>query len=67
MKQRQAIVRLTAKGFRVEVEEILDESRAGDCSTRPIRRLYVPCPGTRTRGANDLELGQAVRRAVAGT
>jgi len=67
MKKRQAIVRLTAKGFRVDVEEILEESRSGDSSTQGIRRLYVPCPGTRTRGANDLELGRAVRRAVAGT
>ena len=66
MKPKQAVVRLTAKGFRVEIEEILDESRAGDYSTRGVRRIYVPCPGTRTQGANDLELGRAVRKAVTG-
>ena len=66
MKQRQAVVRLTAKGFRVEIEEIIDESRAGDYSTRGVRKFYVPCPDTLTREANDIALGRAVRKAVTG-
>ncbi len=64
MKPKQAVVRLTAKGFRVEIEEILDESRAGDYSVRGVRKFYVPCPGTNTQETNDLELGRAVRKAV---
>ena len=66
MKQLRAVVRLTAKGFRVEIEEIIDEYRAGDYSTRGVRRFYVPCPGTRTQETNDLNLGRAVRKAVVG-
>ena len=66
MKPKQAVVRLTAKGSCVEVEEVIDESRAGDYSVWGVRKFYVPCPGTKTQETNDLELGRAVRKAVTG-